>query len=59
MNGKDRICERAVKQLEELLKTTDTEHAHGEADKIILRLLRSMGHTKVAKAYDAVRKWYA
>lgn len=37
----------------------DPESEHGEADDLLLQLLRDLGFVKVIEAFDAVKKWYA
>jgi hypothetical protein len=37
----------------------DWESAHGDADKIIVELLRQLGYTETADAWDKVGKWYS
>ena len=56
----------AVEAIEELnnIEKGDTELAHGEADDILLALLRSQGNGEVAKAWIAACErvggfWYA
>lgn len=48
--------EEALKELQELEKSHDTEGAHSRADKILVDLI---GDEDIAVAYANVPKWYA
>ena len=37
----------------------DIENQHIMADEIVIKLLRELGYTKTADAWEAVPKWYA
>lgn len=39
--------------------TGDNESDHIRADEILIQILREIGMTKTADAYEAVGKWYA
>lgn len=53
----------AVQKLEEMQSGTDEEIAHGDADEILLSVLRFSGQREVVAAYEAARDrvgfWYA
>ena len=51
--------EEALAKLEEIAKNTDTEHAHVEADRVLMELLNDLGYDDVVAAYDAIDKWFA
>lgn len=51
--------QEALKQLEELRHSTDTEGAHVDADNVLCKLLVDLGYKDVVKAYNLVDKWYA
>ena len=53
------IREEALKQLQELQWSTNTEGAHVRADDVLCELLVNLGYTDVVKAYHLVDKWYA
>lgn len=50
---------RVLDELAVLKDCTDIEMAGCEADEIISRFLRHIGYEDVAKAWQAVPKWYA
>lgn len=38
----------------------DTESAHGQADEVLLEILRHEGgYDQIIEAYEAINKWYA
>lgn len=37
----------------------DTEGAHHEADRLMVKQLRRLGYGEAMDAYDAIDKWYA
>ena len=43
----------------ESMQRDDPEGAHGEADKLLIVLIRSLGYNEVADAWERVPKWYA
>lgn len=52
--------EQARAKLMRLAKIDDTEHAHVEADKVMLALLLHYGcPAEVIEAYDAIHKWFS
>lgn len=52
--------EEAIKKLNRAAEITDdTEVAHGEADRILCKLLISLGYKDVVAAWEKVDKWYA
>ena len=55
----DELRKKAIEELEELQDSGDVEMAHGEADVILMNLLRELGYDDVVDAYGLVPKWYA
>lgn len=53
------IRKEALKRLEELRYSTDTESAHSTADAILCELLELLGYEDIVMAYEAIDKWYA
>lgn len=53
------IREEALKRLEELQHSTDTEGAHVKADDVLTDLLWALGYDEVVMAYSRIDKWYA
>lgn len=51
--------ERAIKELQELQKSGDTEAAHGDADDVLCALLTALGYGDVVSEWERVDKWYA
>lgn len=51
--------QEAIEQLKEEQSNGDTEGAHGNADRILCELLRSLGHADVVTEFDKIDKWYA
>jgi hypothetical protein len=51
--------DEALAALRELRDCGDTEAAHIDADKVLLKLLRHLGHGKIADAFDKVPRWYS
>ena len=45
--------------LEKLKKLINGERDHQEADDILCDILRELGYTEIAEAYDNVGKWYS
>ena len=51
---------KLLSRLIELSNCGDTEIAHGEADDILLEILRHEGgYDEIIEAYENVPKWYA
>lgn len=54
--------DNVVKQLD-ALTNDDSEAAHGEAETLVMTLLRDIGYSKVADAFERARTrcdfWYA
>ena len=49
---------KLLSRLIELSKSDDTESAHGEADEILLEILRhESGYDEIIEAYENVPKW--
>lgn len=48
-----------AEQIAEHCMSGDLEIDHRDADDIIVSLIRRLGYTKTADAWDAVGKWYA
>jgi hypothetical protein len=48
-----------AERIKRLCMHGDTEAAHADADDIVIELLRLIGCTKTADAWQAVDKWYA
>ena len=55
----EQVAKDVVEKLKVLTLDTDVEHIHGEADKILVQFLRTIGFKSVAAAYEKVKKWYA
>ena len=55
----DSEAEQAIKTLEGLKDSWDTESAHMSADEVLCDLLRDLGFHEVIDAYYKVDKWYA
>ena len=51
--------EEAIKKLQELQESEDTEWAHGEADEILCDLLNTLGFEDVVKEYYFIMRWYS
>jgi hypothetical protein len=52
--------ERALAELRALkAKDRDEESGHIRADDILVELLKALGYTEVAEAFDDLPKWYA
>lgn len=49
----ERLADAAVEQLER-----DPEVAHEQADRVLCRFLRAIGHRAVADEFEAVERWY-
>lgn len=49
----------AIKALRDCAKDKDIEGAHADADRILCKLLISIGYSSVVEAYHEVPKWYA
>lgn len=54
----ERLEEAAVEQLERLQEARDPEAAHEQADQVLCRFLRAIGHRAVADEFEAVERWY-
>ncbi len=57
-----RVCEltdEAFAALIALCSAGDTEVAHGEGDEVLVELVRRLGYTKTADAWEALDKWCA
>ena len=50
--------ELKLRELVDLSKG-DAEAAHGDADDLLVELLRHLGLNQIADAYQAIHKWYA
>lgn len=51
--------EETAARIREKCMTGDYEGDHGEADMIVIGLLRFLKYDETAKAWEAVGKWYA
>ncbi len=51
--------EEALKRLDALAESGDTEAAHSEADDILCDLLKELGYGAVVAAWEQIDKWYA
>jgi len=51
--------EEAIKELKELDKLLDQEYEHVEADRILCKLLSSLGYEDVVEEYNKTDKWFA
>ena len=51
--------QEALEQLQRCEKDADIEQAHHNADRVLLRLLISLGHTAIVKAWLRVPRWYS
>ncbi len=54
----ERLADAAVEQLERLQEVRDPELAHEQADRVLCRFLRAIGHRAVADEFEAVERWY-
>ena len=50
---------RYLDKLETIARSTDTEAAHGDADRVLCDLLNELGYTDIVREYNAIGKWYA
>ena len=53
-----KLAADAVARLEELQAHHDPEVAHEQADRVLCRFLRAIGHREVADEFEAVERWY-
>jgi hypothetical protein len=51
--------ENAAEMIKEHCHSDDWEDDHVLADEILWKVLESLGHIELVKAWDAVEKWYA
>lgn len=49
----------AIARLIEQQANTDTEEAHGKADRVLVELLERLGYADVTAAWGKVEKWYS
>lgn len=49
----------ALVQLQECQENSDTEEAHGKADRVLVSVLRTIGYDQLVNEYKKVAKWYA
>jgi len=49
----------AILQLNDAINCGDIEIAHGDADEILIKLLRSLGYDDICDLWYKVEKWYA
>ncbi len=54
----ERLAAEAVERLERLQEARDPEVAHEQADRVLCRFLRAIGHRAVADEFEAVERWY-
>lgn len=52
--------EQFVKEMRKIAKVShdDTEDAHWQADKLLIKFIRKNGYDTLADAYEKVAKWY-
>lgn len=48
-----------TEKMREIAKDPDHENAHGEADKLIMEILRQEGYGEGINIFDEMIKWYA
>ena len=53
-----KLADDAVARLEDLQSHHDPEVAHEQADQVLCRFLRAIGHREVADEFEAVERWY-
>lgn len=55
--------QEAIDGLRNMSANSDSEFAHGEAEKILCDFLRDIGHAEIANEFEAARDrvefWYA
>ena len=51
--------EEFAQRMREIAENSDTEAAHGEADKLMCDVLRSLGYSEGIDIFDSMEKWYA
>ena len=53
--------EEAIAELERIIKEDDgdPESQHGNADYVLVELLRSLGYEDVTAVWEEVPRWYA
>ena len=49
----------ALREMQECIDNEDTEEAHHGADKVLCRVLVSLGQEQLVEMFNKVRKWYA
>ena len=48
-----------AERLRELDTEDNPERAHGEADEILVKLVRTLGYNETADAFIRMKKWYS
>lgn len=56
-----RVIKKATENMQRIadMSDADPEGYHGEADNILISVMRELGLDDLADAYDNVAKWYA
>jgi predicted GNAT family N-acyltransferase len=58
MKNTGELIKKAINKLIEL-QNCEAEEAHIEADKILRKVLWSLGYRKLVEEYKKIRKWYS